>query len=74
MRVNIPDVRQIVHIGVPCTLESYYQEIGRDGKQAGASLHYNGHDIASDKLGMTEELHNFCRKDSGCLRNINEGN
>ena len=71
--VNIPDVRQIVHIGPPCTLESYYQEIGRagrDGKQARASLYYNGHDIASNRNGMTEEMRLFCREDSGCLRNI----
>ena len=71
--VNIPDVRQIVHIGPPCTLESYYLEIGRagrDGKQARASLYYNGHDIASNRSGMTEEMRMFCREDSGCLRNI----
>ena len=71
--VNIPDVRQIVHIGPPCTLESYYQEIGRacrDGKRAHAFLYYNGHDIASNKRGMTEEMRMFCREDSGCLRNI----
>ena len=71
--VNIPDVRHVVHIGAPCTLEAYYQEMGRagrDGMQARASLHYNGHDIASNKLGMTEEMRIFCREDSGCLRNI----
>ena len=71
--VNIPDVRQIVHIGPPCTLESYYQEIGRagrDGNRAHAFLYYNGHDIASNKRGMTEEMRMFCREDSGCLRNI----
>jgi ATP-dependent DNA helicase RecQ len=71
--VDIPDVRHIVHIGPPCTLESYYQEIGRagrDGKQAHASLYYNGHDIASNKRGMTEEVRMFCREESGCLRNI----
>ena len=64
--VNIPDVRHIVHIGAPCTLEAYYQEMGRagrDGMQARASLHYNGHDIASNKLGMTEEMRIFCRED-----------
>ena len=27
--VNIPNVKQIIHIGPPRTLESYYQEIGR---------------------------------------------
>ena len=71
--VNIPDVRQIIHIGAPCTLESYYQEIGRagrDSKQARASLHYNGHDIASNRRGMTEEMRMFCRENTGCLRKL----
>ena len=71
--VNIPDVRQIIHIGAPGTLESYYQEIGRagrDGKQAHTSLHYNGHDIASNRRGMTEEMRMFCRENTGCLRNL----
>jgi superfamily II DNA/RNA helicase len=29
MGENIPVVRQIIHISAPCTLESYYEEIGR---------------------------------------------
>ena len=62
MGVDIPDVRQIVFIGVPCTLESYYQEIDRDGKPARALLYYNGHDIASNKPEMTEEVRIFVVK------------
>ena len=30
--VNIPSIRQVIHIGAPRTLESYYQEIGRGGR------------------------------------------
>ena len=57
--VNIPEVRHVIHLEVPRTLESYYQELGRagrDGKHAKASLYYNGTDIASNKAGMTDEM------------------
>jgi len=30
--VNIPGIKQVIHIGAPRTLESYYQEIGRGGR------------------------------------------
>ena len=73
MGVNIPDVRHVIHIGPPRTLESYYQEIGRagrDSKPAAASLFYNGHDIASNKPEMTDEMRYFCREETECLRNI----
>ena len=73
MGVNIPDVRHVIHIGPPRTLESYYQEIGRagrDSKPAVASLFYNGHDIASNKPRMTDEVRTFCREKTACLHNI----
>ena len=69
--VNIPDVRQIIHIGPPRTVESYYQEIGRagrDGKLAKAILYYNGSDIATNVSGMTDEMRAFCSTVKSCLR------
>lgn len=32
MGVNIQDVRQIIHYGVPSDLETYVQEVGRGGR------------------------------------------
>ncbi|XP_028412545.1 uncharacterized protein LOC114535437 [Dendronephthya gigantea] len=69
--VNIPDVRQIIHVTVPRTLESYYQQIGRagrDGYPARAYLYYNGTDIASNKPGLTDEMREYCLLRSGCMR------
>ena len=69
--VNIPSIRQVIHIGAPRTLESYCQEIGRggrDGKSTKAFLYYNGQYIAANKPGMTGEMRNFCLDESECLR------
>ena len=49
MGVNIQDVRQIIHYGVPSDLESYVQEVGwggRDGKPCEAVLYYRPFHLA----------------------------
>ena len=69
--VNKPSIRRVIDIGAPRTLESYYQEIGRggrDGKLTKAFLYYNGQNIAANKPGMTGEMRNFCLDESECLR------
>lgn len=71
MGVNIPSVREVIHIGPPRSVREYYQEAGRagrDNKRSHAILYYNNHDIAANKPGMTEYMRLYCKSTGKCLR------
>ena len=68
MGIDKADVRLVVHIGTPDSIEEYFQEAGRagrDGEEAEAILLYNGNDIANLKRRVSE---NFPDRDT--IRNI----
>jgi len=59
MGIDKPDVDLIVHIHLPESLESYYQEIGRggrDGKEAKALLVYNKTDLKRLKFQFLDKI------------------
>ena len=44
MGVDIPSIRNVIHVGPPRTIREYFQEtrrVGRDGQQSFAVLYYN---------------------------------
>ena len=63
MGIDKPDVRAVVHIDCPDSIEAYFQEAGRagrDGKKAYAVLLYNG----SDRRKLSKRIaDNFPEKD-----------
>ena len=71
MGVDIPSIRNVIHIGPPCSVKACFQETGRagrDGKAARAILHYNNREIAKNRAGMREDMRTFCKSIDTCLR------
>lgn len=59
MGINQPNIRFVIHYHMPSDLESYWQEIGRagrDGKQSIAVLFYTTNDIQLQKTLINNEL------------------
>lgn len=59
MGIDKPDVRLVIHIGLPESLEAYYQEAGRggrDGKRSFAVLLYHPSDVEMLKNQTKESI------------------
>ena len=57
--IDLNNIKRIIHIGVPYTMEEYFQEVGRagrDGQHSYAIMHFNSSDISKARRGMSDVM------------------
>ena len=70
--VDLKNIRQIIHIGVPCSMEEYFQEAGRagrDGLPSSAHMFYNAYDISKAKKALSPVMREYVKTDK-CKREM----
>ena len=70
--LDIRNIRQVIHIGVPYTMEEYFQEArrsGRDGLPAKAHIFFNSRDISRGRKQLSDVMRKYV-EDKKCKREM----
>lgn len=70
--IDVPTVERVVHIGVPYTMEEFFQETGRagrNGNHAESVLYYNSYDISKGKKALEPVMRQYATTKS-CRREV----
>ncbi len=62
MGIDKPDVRFVVHLDMPASIEAYYQETGRDGDDAEVLMLYGLQDVVLQRRRIEESASEAPRK------------
>ena len=70
--VDCPNIREVLHIGVPNTMEQYFQEsgrAGRDGKPSVSKVFYNSYDVSRAQKNFQSVMKKFVLTDN-CRKSV----
>lgn len=70
--VDVSNVQRVIHIGIPYTMEEFFQETGRagrNGKQAESMLYFNSYDISRGKKALQNVMRQYATTET-CRREV----
>ena len=73
MGVDLPDIRRVIHVGIPKTMEEYIQEAGRaarDGRFAEAIIFWDSYSVSRQRQGLRKEMVEFVTREDKCKREM----